>query len=149
MKIETSRFGEIEVTQDFLFELVSPILGYEEEKGFVLIEHKAKSCFKWLQSVKTPDLAFAVTVPGLFGIDYVFELPDNIQEDLSIETADEILALNIVLIPHENPRASTVNLLAPLIFNTTTKKGAQVVLTGSDFKVQFPLFENKEKEAVC
>lgn len=148
MKIQTSRFGEVELTEDLLFELVSPILGYDDEKDFVLIEHKTQSSFKWLQSIKTPELAFAVTIPGFFGLEYTFELPDSTQEELAIESAEDILALNIVLIPHENPRASTVNLLAPLIFNIRTRKGAQVILSGSNFSVNHPLFED-EKEAVC
>jgi len=149
MKIQTSRFGEVEVSENFIFELISPILGYDKEKEFVLIEHKEQSNFKWLQSTTNPELAFVVTVAGFFGIDYTFELPDNIQEDLEIESSEDILALNIVLIPHENPRASTINLLAPLIFNINNKKGAQVILSGSNFKVNVPLFETKEKEAVC
>ena len=150
MKVQTTRFGEVEVPQNLLFEFISPILGYDDENQFVLIEHKQQSNFKWLQSVKTPDLAFAVTIPGFFGLDYTFELPDITQEELEIETAEDILALNIVLIPHENPRASTINLLAPLIFNINTKKGAQVILAGTDFKVNHPLFETIEKkEAVC
>jgi len=149
MKIQTSRFGEVEVSEEFLFHLVGPILGYDNEKDFVLIEHNKQSNFKWLQSVKTPDLAFAVTMAGFFGIDYTFELPDSTQEDLEITSADDILALNIVLIPHENPRASTINLLAPLILNINNKKGAQVILSGSNFDVDFPLFEIKENEAAC
>lgn len=149
MKINTTRFGEVDVTEDLLFEFISPILGYETEKEFVLIEHKEESNFKWLQSTKTPDLAFVVTIPGVFGIDYTFELPTNIQEDLEVEEAEDILALNIVLIPHENPRESTINLLAPIIFNINTRKGAQIILTGTNFEVAFPLFEKGEKEALC
>lgn len=148
MKINTTRFGEIEVSDDYKFEFVSPILGYDQEKEFVLIEHKANSNFKWLQSTKTPDLAFVVTMAGFFGIDYTYELPESTQEELGIETADDVLTLNIVLIPHENPKASTINLLAPLIFNINTKKGSQVILSGTDFKINQLLFENV-KEASC
>lgn len=146
MKIQTTRFGEVEVLDESCFEMISPILGYDDEQSFALIEHKQNSNFKWLQSLKTPSLAFVVTMAGLFNIDYTFELPDNAQEDLEITTAEDVLALNIVVIPHENPRASTINLLAPLVFNLNTRKGEQVVLTGSNFKVDFPLFE---KEAIC
>lgn len=146
MKINTTRFGEIEVADSSCFKMVNPILGYDDEKEFVLIEHKDNSCFKWLQSTLTPDLAFVVTFPGFFGIDYTFELPENTQDDLKIVTVEEILALNIVVIPHENPRASTINLLAPLIFNITNKTGSQVILSNSNFKVDSPLFE---KEAIC
>ncbi len=146
MIIKTTRFGDIDVAEETCFEMVGPILGYEDELKFALIEHKQNSKFKWLQSVKTPGLAFAVTMAGLFGIDYTFELPDSAQEALEISTADDVLAFNIVVIPHENPRASTINLLAPLVFNINTRKGEQLVLTGSNFKVDFPLFE---KEAIC
>lgn len=146
MKVKTSRFGEIEVAENSLFELVSPILGYEKETKFVIIEHRDQSNFRWLQSTETPELAFVVTVAGFFGIDYSFELPESVQDSLEITSADDILALNIVVIPHENPRASTINLLAPLIFNINNNKGAQVILNGSPFVVDHPLFE---KEAVC
>lgn len=146
MKIQTSRFGEVEVDENLCFQAVSPILGYDEEKEFLIIEHKANSKFKWLQSTKTPDLAFVITMPGLFGIDYTFELPDKEQEELGIETADDILVFNICVIPHENPRAANVNLAAPLVLNISNHKFSQVILPGTNFTVNHPLFE---KEAVC
>ena len=136
------------VDDEYKFEFVSPILGYDDEKEFILIEHKSNSNFKWLQSTKTPDLAFVVTMAGFFGIDYSYELPEDTQEELGIETADNVLTLNIVFVPHENPSKATINLLAPLIFNIDTKKGAQVILTGTDFKVNHLLFE-KAKEVTC
>lgn len=144
MKFNTTRFGEIEVSDDSIFEFLEPILGYEDETKFVLIEHKQNSNFKWLQSAKTPGLAFVVTIAGLFAIDYSFELPETTQEKLSIETAEEILALNLVVIPHENPRNSTINLLAPIIMNTTNKKASQVVLANTDFSVSYPLLKREE-----
>lgn len=146
MKIQTTRFGEVEVNEDLCFDMVLPILGYENEDKYVLIEHKENSSFRWLQSIKTPDLAFAVTIAGCFGIDYTFELPDEPQQALGIVSADEILALNIVVIPHENPKAATINLVAPLIFNMTNRKGGQVILNNPKFKVDHPLLQ---KEAVC
>lgn len=145
MKINTTRFGEVEVDENLCFDIISPILGYDE-KRFVIIEHKTNSHFKWLQSTETPSLAFVITMPGLFGIDYVFELPDKEQEELGVETADDILVFNICVIPHENPRATTINLVAPLVFNINNHKFSQVVLAGTNFTVDHPLFE---KEAVC
>ncbi len=146
MIIKTTRFGEIEVDDTSKFTFIDPILGYEDELEFVLIEHKENSSFRWLQSTKSPSLAFLVTVAGFFGIDYTFELPQVAQDDLGIESVDEILVLNIVIIPSEDPKASTINLLAPLIFNVSTRKAAQVILTGTDYIVKHPLFK---KEAIC
>lgn len=146
MKIQTTRFGEVEVNEELCFDMVLPILGYENEDKYVLIEHKENSSFRWLQSLKTPDLAFAVTIAGCFGIDYTFELADEPQQALGIVSAEEILALNIVVIPHENPKAATINLVAPLIFNMTNRKGGQVILNDPKLKVNHPLLQ---KEAVC
>lgn len=146
MKIKTSRFGEVELDKSLCFEMVLPILGYEDEKDFVIIEHKSESSFRWLQSTKTPELAFVMTIAGCFGIDYSFELPDEPQNALGIEEAEDLLAFNFVSIPHENPRESTINLLAPIIFNIKTNKAGQVVLSDPKLKVNYPLIE---KEAVC
>lgn len=146
MIIKTTRFGDVEVADSSCFEMVHPILGYDDERKFVIIEHNEQSNFRWLQSVSSPEIAFVVTVPGFFGIDYSFELPEDTQEDLDITTAEDILALNIVVIPHENPRRSTINMLAPLIFNINNKKGTQIILSGSPFKIDYPLFQ---EEAVC
>lgn len=146
MIIKTTRFGDVDIAESSFFEMVNPILGYDDERKFVIIEHNEQSNFRWLQSVTSPEIAFVVTVPGFFGIDYSFELPEDTQEELDIHSADDILALNIVVIPHENPRRSTINMLAPIIFNINNKKGTQIILSGSPFKIDYPLFQ---EEAVC
>lgn len=146
MNINTTRFGEIEVLDNFIFNFVSPIIGYEKNNTYALVEHNKNSSFKWLQSTTQPELAFAVAIPGGFGINYSFELPETTQEELEIKEAEDILALNIVIIPHGNPRCATINLLAPIIINIKNNKASQIILNGTDFPVDYPLFE---KEALC
>lgn len=144
MKIQTTRFGEVEVNEKSLFTFIKPILGYEDEKEFVIIEHEGNEKFKWLQSTKTPVLAFAVTVASFWGIEYSFALDDKSQTELEIETAEDIVALNIAVIPNGNPLKSTINLLAPLVLNFRTHKAAQVILSGTNFDVEHPLFKDSE-----
>ncbi len=146
MKINTTRFGEIEVSEKFVFDFSDPIIGYENERKYALVEHKENSAFRWLQSVNSPEIAFAITVPGFFGIDYSFELPETTQDVLGIKEAEDILSFNIVVIPRENPRKSTVNLLAPIIINIKNNKAGQIILNSNNFSVDYPLFE---KEAAC
>lgn len=146
MKIKTTRFGEIEIDESSCFEMISPILGYDNEKKFVLIEHGDNSSFKWFQSLKTPDLAFVVCLAGLFGIDYSYELPEDIQEKLEIKAVEDVLTVNVIVIPQGKPKESTINLLAPLVFNVSTKKGAQIILTGTEYSVDYPIFK---QEALC
>jgi flagellar assembly factor FliW len=141
MKLQTTRFGEIELDENACFEMISPVFGYEDENKFLLIENNTNAKLKWFQSVKTPDLAFVVSFAGFFGIDYSYELPEDIQESLEISEPDDVLTLNIVVIPHGEPEASTINLLAPLVFNVNTRRGAQVVLSHTHYDVDYPLFK--------
>ena len=152
MKIQTTRFGEIEGDERVIFNFTMPILGYNEEPEFILIESKEAALFKWLQSTKTPDLAFLTTSPSSFGIDYVFELPDEAESALEVTSAEDLMVLNIAKVPNNNPRGTTVNLLAPVIFNINNNKAGQVILSGSGLDVTYPLFQNqapkKEEETV-
>ena len=150
MKIQTTRFGEIEGDEKSIFNFTMPILGYNEEEQFVLIESKEAALFKWLQSTKTPDLAFLVTSPNFFGIEYAFELPDEAESALDVKTAEELMVLTIAKVPNGKPIETTVNLLGPVILNITNQKAGQVILSGSGFDTSYPLFQNQEpaKEGV-
>lgn len=147
--IQSSRFGEMTVDECLIFDFVGPIIGYNQHKHFALVDHKTDSPFKWLQSLDDENLAFAVTLCGYFDIDYKFELSDEDAEVLGAEGADDILAINIVTIPHECPQDATINLLAPIIINTKNKKAMQVILKDSKFAIRHPLFQNSDESAVC
>ncbi len=144
-RIKTSRFGEIEVDNSLLFNFVSPIIGYNDKKRFTLVDYRPDSPFKWLQSMEDMDLAFPVTLCSYFNIDYQFEISDEDAELLNVKDANEILALNIVTIPQINPQGATINLLAPIVINTTNNNAMQVILKDSKFPVRHPLFEKEEK----
>lgn len=150
MKIQTTRFGEVEGDEKSIFNFTMPILGYNEEKQFILIESKEAALFKWLQSTQTPDLAFLVTAPSYFGIEYSFELPEEAEARLNVKTAEELMVLTIAKVPNNKPRETTVNLLGPIILNTTNQNAGQVILSGSGFETNYPLFQNQEsaKEGV-
>lgn len=140
MKMNTSRFGEIEINEDLIFEFESPIIGYNEYSKYMLIEHDENSCFKWLQSLDDPDLAFPVTSTTFFGIEYNFEIPDENAEKIGLEKVEDLLVLNIASIPTNNPKNTTINLRAPIIVNMTNLKAMQMILENDSFKIKHPLF---------
>ncbi len=146
-KIQTSRFGEIEIDNSLLFNFVSPIIGYSDYKKFILVDYRPDSPFKWLQSVENKDLAFPITLCSYFNIDYQFEISDEDAETLGVKSADEILAINIVTIPQINPQGATINLLAPIVINTTNNNAMQIILKDSKLPVRHPLFEKKEEKS--
>ena len=73
MNITTTRFGEIEVEEESIFTFVMPMIGYEDEDKFIIINHGEDSPFKWMQSVKTPELAFVTTSAMYFEFDYIID----------------------------------------------------------------------------
>lgn len=142
MKINTSKFGEIDIDENLIFDFVEPIIGYDNLKKYVLVEHAENSTFKWLQSIENADLAFPVTSPAFFDIDYQFEIPTDKAEKIGLSSVDSLISLNIVTIPQSNPRKATINLLAPIIINAANKQGMQIVLSNSNYPVKYNLFKD-------
>jgi flagellar assembly factor FliW len=137
--LETERFGQVVIETSSLLTFTQPILGFENEREYVLIDHDENSPFKWLQSTENASLAFVVTNPTLFGIDYDFTIPQSTCDALGIQTAEEAQVLTLVTIPPEVPAAMTVNLVAPIVFNETTHQAMQLILgdeTGYSTKVR-------------
>lgn len=142
MKIKTVRFGEVEIEKERIFRFALPIIGFDELKDFVILDINKESFFKWLQSVEDPSLAFPIVSVFSMNIDYSIDLPDNVVETLKIQNVESLLVMNIASIPQENPQGTTINLLAPLIFNLDEQLAGQVILSGSGYDISFPLFKN-------
>lgn len=147
MKITTTRFGEVEVNERLLFDFELPIIGYNNLKKYVLIEHDEESCFKWLQSVDNAEIAFPVTVASYFNIDYVFEISDENAEKIDLKNSEDLLVLNIVSIPANNPQNTTINLRAPIIINTANLLAMQIILPDDSLQIRQPLFKNEPQPA--
>jgi flagellar assembly factor FliW len=135
MEIQTSRFGKVTASAADMILFPTGIIGFRDERAFVLIPHGDSTLVGWLQSTATPELAFpVVSAHGL-----VDEYPDvaiqQAAERAGIAGGEEELAvLAVMTAPLQQP--ATVNLLAPLIVNANTRTGAQVFLEGSRFTTQ-------------
>lgn len=141
--VPTSRFGEIQVENDRVISFVEPVLGFNDSKEYILLDHAENSPFKWLQSLQEPDLAFVVTNPRFFGIDYEFTLEDEFVEKLAIQSADDPLVLTIVNIPSGNPSLMTANLMGPVVINQNSRAAMQVVLVNSDYTTKTRLLPDE------
>ena len=141
MKINTVRFGEIEIDENRIFDFKLPIIGFNELSKFVLLDLNKDKFFKWLQSVEDPSLAFPVVSVFSLNLEYSVDLPDNIIDTLKINNVESLLVMNIASIPQDDPQGTTINLLAPLIFNLDTQTAGQIILSGSGYDISFPLFK--------
>lgn len=143
MKINTSRFGELDVEESLIFNFIEPILGYEELSKYILLDYEDNSPFKWLQSAEDPEIAFPVTFPAFFGIDYQFVIQEDKAKKLELANADNLLSFNISCVPHGNPQNATVNLAGPIVINMDNKKAMQLVLTNTNFSTKHRLFNQQ------
>jgi flagellar assembly factor FliW len=136
IQVTTTRFGTISVEESLVIRFIEPILGFDGLQRFIILDHSENSPFKWLQSLEEPDLAFVITNPKLFGIEYEFILPQPIADKLAIVSADDALVVTIVNIPQGNPGKMTANLLGPIVINQANKSAMQVVLSDSEFSTK-------------
>ncbi|MFZ3371710.1 MAG: flagellar assembly protein FliW, partial [Desulfitobacteriaceae bacterium] len=58
MKIESTRFGELEVAEEQLINFPHGIPGFPDEKTFVYLLHGTESPFSFLQSTTEANLTF-------------------------------------------------------------------------------------------
>jgi flagellar assembly factor FliW len=138
MQYETSRFGSIDVPDDKIIQFPLGLIGFEQEKKFVILKHKPTSSFYWLQSLNTPNLAFTL----LFPFDFVPNYQPNLgHAELDLLQSDDPTQLEVycmVVIP-KDPSQMTINLLSPVVVYSQNKLGVQVVLSDSKYDVKHPL----------
>lgn len=106
-----------------IFNVASAIPGFSHVKTVEL--KKIDDFFMQLKSGED-DTSFTLINPYLLR-EYPFEIPSFYKEILQIDKESAILILNIMIVakPIED---STINFIAPVIFNTDSKTMAQVLL---------------------
>ncbi|WP_033171350.1 flagellar assembly protein FliW [Selenomonas sp. ND2010] len=145
-KVNTLRFGEIEVAEEKVVHFEDGIPAFEDEHEFLIIPYDDESPYVFLQSITTPDLAFLMTMPFVFFPDYEFELDDESQNKLGIKTQEDMLIYTLLTIPGGKVAEMTANLMAPVVLNQNTMQARQVVLDKSRYTTKHRLFpENKEE----
>jgi len=143
--INTRDFGGIEVQEEKIIHFPYGIIAFEEMKRFFIIESGQEDLpFCWLQSVDEGDLAFVLLNPFLFKKDYELEIPDGVVEELEIETEEEVAVFSIIVVP-EDINKITANLLAPVIINTKSFKGKQIILSDKKYTTKHYILEELKK----
>ena len=145
-KIKTTRFGEIEIDEKRIVTFKDGIPAFEDEHEFVILPYDEESPYYFMQSLKSPDLAFLLTIPFLFFPDYTFEVDDATLEELDIKDGDNVSYYSLITIPNYSIRYMTTNLLAPVILNTANMKAKQIVLEKTHYTTKERLFPDAKKE---
>lgn len=146
MQIETKFHGQLTIQEEQTWTFPKGLPGFEDEKAFVLLPIEGNEVFQVLQSTKTAMIAFIVTNPFTLMDDYEFKIDEPTIDLLKIKDQSEVFILNVLSLK-EPFEASTINLQAPLIFQTTVKKAKQMILNDNQYSMRHSIGEKMKGEA--
>ncbi|MBQ7198500.1 MAG: flagellar assembly protein FliW [Selenomonadaceae bacterium] len=142
-KINTDRFGEIEVDEKRIVHFKDGIPAFEDEHEFIVLPYDEETPYYFLQSLNKPELAFLLTIPEIFFPDYSAEIDDETVEELKITDSEKILVYALITIPNGSIRYMTANLLAPIVINLENMQAKQIVMEKSNYTTKHRLFPDK------
>lgn len=145
MVVNTRLFGEIDVQEDKVINIDKGIIGFPDMKLFTLVYDSEKDSknIMWLQSLDETAFAMPVMVPNNVVEDYNPTIEDELLKPLGELTPENTYVLVTVKVP-SNIEDMTINLKAPIVINTDTLIGGQIIVE-DDVEVRFPIYEILKK----
>ena len=136
MIIESDQLGSVDIDESKILTFPGGLLGFPDIERFALVDAGDGDTYFWLQSVDDPQLAFLAAVPWAFFPGYEPVLSDADQEALGLASAEDATLFCLLTITED---AVTANLLGPLVVNSRTREGRQVVLGDSEYSTRTAL----------
>lgn len=142
MKIQTKYHGEVEISEQEIWEFPNGIPGFLDEKQFVILNFPENDVFYILQSITNPSLGFVITNPFAFFKDYDFKIDESSIDQLELESEADVL-VQVILTVQDPFESTTANLQAPLIMNIRNRKAKQLILTETSYKTKHAIMPAK------
>lgn len=140
MIVESLTLGSIEIDHDEVITFTAGLPGFEQLHHFVLAQPDPAMPFSYIQSTEDVAVSLLTVDPFAFYPQYDFKLPETVQEELDIESEQDVVVLSVVTLKEELEQ-STLNLLAPIVINARTRKGRQLILNNSPYQHRHPLIQ--------
>jgi len=130
----------VEVDEKKMITFGDGIPGLEQYQKYALLQFEESYPIVWLQSLD--DTGICLPVLDTFSVlpDYVFDIDDVDVKALELKSPEELHVVSVVVIP-DDIQGMTVNLAAPIIINTVTGQAKQIVLSGTEYNVRAPVFQ--------
>jgi flagellar assembly factor FliW len=139
MRVETTKFGILDVSEDKIYYFPEPILGFPDCKRYFVIQNPKFDPFLFLQAVDSPALAFMVTNPYLFFPDYRVNILKEELLTIGLEDVADGVVLVILTYPGDIKR-TTANLLGPVILNPKRLLARQFILNEPFYSTKHLIF---------
>jgi len=141
VRVRSNRLGLLEYAVEDILTFPHGMVGFPEYKQFILHEDADLEPFKWLVSLESADLSFFVVDPFLFFPDYEVGL-ETVRGLVDSASELEVIRVYVIVTIHEDFIRSSANLLGPVVVNSQTRKGRQLVLDDPRYSTRHPLFSN-------
>lgn len=145
MKLETLRFGEMEIDEQQIVRFPEGIPGFELLQRYVWVTLGEEVPFAVMQSIDDGEISFIVTNPFLYHPEYEFDLPASDQDDLQVDETAKVEIWSIVSVGDDLQEA-TVNLKAPVVVNRKDNVGKQVILHDYPYQTKQRLLPSEQNQ---
>lgn len=140
MKVNTTRFGELQVNKEDIINMSEGILGFENLKKFFVVDPGDSTLILWLQSIEDEKIAFPVIEPKIFKPDYTAKLLPSDMNSVELESLSQAKIYSILTIPSDISQMSA-NLKAPIVINNEKQIARQIVLQDSKLSVKYEMYK--------
>ena len=130
-KIDT-RFGQVEYDPANLLHFPTGLIGFPTLHDFIVMPNKKKGPLFWIQAIDDTEIAFVLTDPTNFFLDYSITPDDTERKQLLIDAEEPCFILSVVTVPPD--QQISINLAAPIIFAPSTNRAIQIILEDSSYK---------------
>ncbi|AGF79638.1 hypothetical protein UWK_03109 [Desulfocapsa sulfexigens DSM 10523] len=139
MRTIHTRFGDVEYDPKNLLHFPAGMIGFPTLHDFIVMPNKKEGPLFWIQSIDDPGIAFILTDPTNFFLDYQIKPEESERNALHIDDTDECYTLSVVTVPPD--QKITLNLAAPILFSAKTNRAIQVILEKTNYNSRTPLPE--------
>jgi flagellar assembly factor FliW len=140
VKVNTTRFGELEVNKEDIINFQEGLLGFDDITSFFIVDPGDNTLILWLQSIEKPEIAFPIIEPKIFKPDYVAKLLPTDINAVKLEDLAEARIYTILTIP-ANIKEMSANLKAPIVINNIKKIAKQIVLQDNKLTVKYEMYK--------
>ena len=125
MQIQSTRFGQLEISHSDLIFMPHGLIGFEEYRHWVLLASKESEELAWLQSVALSHVALPMISPRRFVPNYRLQVQRRDLDLLQMHAKDQVYVLASL---SKQGNHWTTNLKSPVIMNSTRRLAVQVIV---------------------
>lgn len=145
IKLNSSRFGDLEVDEGDVINFPVGIPGFEEKHKWILVGEE-DNAIMWLHSADDGSLALPVTTPEAVKSDYNAKIPREALEQIGETDMKDVVLLIVVAIPPGRPWDMTANLRAPIVVNMETRTAAQAISLNEEYDFRHTVLDESTRE---